>query len=155
MRFRTYLVIGGILFGTMVVGGLLLVIPAILHPSQSLAGTFGLIVIVVAIGSYLTSYFVIRAQLNRYEGRVPMPGMLGILFDITDDGLDVSDEYEPVDYDSNEAGGEFSSGGTATEILATCPHCGLRELRAPLAPCRVCGYQLGLPSPALATAGTG
>jgi hypothetical protein len=141
MRFITYLIATGIVGAIFVAIGVWLAGLGFSNPNESgFAGVGILFIVVVAIG-YPIQYVILRAQLDRHEGSIPMPGILGALVDIDDDDVadDSDDDWSPAYPAESDEALDGDEGGT--EVLSTCPNCGLRELRPPGAPCRVCGHR--------------
>lgn len=152
MRFSTYMLITGLLGVPVALLGVWFILVGSASPGLFVFVGTGIVVIVLVPILFLVWYAILRAQLDRHEGSVPMPGWLGAWFDIVED--DVADgagragvaarPAPPTDSDYalhlDDRGRGIEDGG-GTEVLATCPECGLRELRAPGAPCRVCGHR--------------
>jgi hypothetical protein len=106
----------------------------------------GFVVIFALLGllAFWVNFFLIRARLDDYGGRIPFPGGLGLLgVDIVDDDADHADDTDSDD--SSDDDGPETEGEQPTRI---CAHCGATVTRPEAKFCDACGKSLeGSPLP--------
>ena len=144
MLFRTYMFMCGIASAFVALLGFIFLFVAASTPASGALVALGIFLLAFAPLGFVGTYVIIRGQLDRHEGSVPMPGIWGAIFDIDDDEFEGSAGSSRPDYDSNELPAEPARDPNRVQVLATCPRCGARTLRDPGAPCEVCGYRFAL-----------
>jgi hypothetical protein len=146
---RTYLIATGVVAA--VAGGFgiyLILVGASSNGNSSIEG-LGVLLVLGATFGYLINYVVVRLQLDRHDGSIPMPGPLGAFLDVDEDeSIESGSGGEPValgDLPGSEAADD--------QVFFACPRCGLRATKRPRDPCPVCGYAAPSGTVAPGTAG--
>jgi hypothetical protein len=107
------------------------------NPDYSVPLAIGAFLAFVGVIGFYVRFGIMRSQLDRHDGSIPMPGLLGAVADIEDDDSD--------------GGGEVSAEDLVAEISpdqgppirsVRCPWCGTEEPRGDSKFCRGCGKQL-------------
>ena len=141
MEYRSYQVFLVVLYGilaSIAVGLAYAAESAGQFPDYSVPIDFALFFLIAGLIGFYVRFRILRGQLDRHGGSIPMPGILGAFADIDDD-----DDADPMPELSGEDLVARISPDQGTPLRSVrCPQCGTEETRSGSTFCRGCGAKL-------------
>ncbi|MCI4329349.1 MAG: zinc ribbon domain-containing protein [Thermoplasmata archaeon] len=134
--YQVYVVLTYAIFGALSLGILSSVISGEPNPDYTPVIGLGIFLFLAGAIGFYVRFWILRDQLDRHDGSIPLPGILGAFGDIEDD-----DEDPNLPVSAQKLVSELSPDSARPRVVR-CPHCGTEEPGEGSEFCRACGLKL-------------